>query len=162
MRGDGSDTAEKLTDPKPLTQQERDALLRYENIMLPCRQMIINHDNRHAAWETPYWQEFFARKDAVIVKLAAGEIPVGAANKLSIENNGQFQTDVSKAHANAVHIEDIQRQQAAQAMLQASAQILATQQQPPPSYQPLPTPRHCNTTYSGLGGVSSMASTNCY
>ena len=57
--GDGSDNADKLVDPKPLTKEERSALLQYHNRILPYRQILIAHDNRYAAWETPYWQELF-------------------------------------------------------------------------------------------------------
>ena len=87
------------------------------------------HDNRFAAWETPYWEEYFQRSDAIFYKLASGEIPVGLANKLSIESRGKFQVDVSKGHANAVRLEEVQRQRAAEAMLQASTQF-ASQSQP--------------------------------
>jgi hypothetical protein len=91
--------------------------------------MVIAHDNRYAAWETPYWQEFFQRADAIFYKLVSGEISVGLANKLTIESIGKFQVDVSKGHANAVRVEEAQRQRAAEAMLQSSAQVLAAQSQ---------------------------------
>jgi hypothetical protein len=55
---------------------------------------------------------------------------VGVANKLVIESNGKFQADVSQGHAEAVRFEEIQRQQAAQAMLQASAVMAAAQPRP--------------------------------
>jgi hypothetical protein len=124
---DDTDTAAKLNDPKPFTKEEQNALVHVHNKTLRCRQIIIDHDNRYAAWETPYWQEAFQRMDAIFYKLASGEIPVGLANKLAIESAGKFQVDVSKGHANAVRIEDAQRQRAAQAMLQTSAQMLAAQ-----------------------------------
>jgi hypothetical protein len=127
---DETDTADKLTDNKPLSQSERNALVRINNKIRSCRDIIIAHDNRFAAWETPYWQEFFQRGDAIFYKLASGEIAVGAANKLTIESIGKFQTDVSRGHADAVRIEDAQRQRAAEAMLQTSAQILASQPRP--------------------------------
>jgi hypothetical protein len=133
---DDTDTAEKLSDPTPLTKPERDAIVRHHNRMVPCREIVINHDNRYAAWETPYWQEFFARGDAVYVKLASGELPVGMANRLSIENQGKFQTDVSRGHADAVRVEEAQRQRAAEALIQASAQISAS--------QPRMTTTNCN------------------
>jgi hypothetical protein len=127
---DDTDTAEKLVDAKPLTQNERNALVTLHRRILPCRQIVIEHDNRYAAWETPYWQEFFERSDAIFYKLASGEITVGLANKLSIDIVGKFQTDVSKGHAEAVREDDARRQAAAQTMLQASAQILASQSRP--------------------------------
>lgn len=126
-RNDESDTASKLTDTKPLTEAEKAALVQVHTANQKCRQIIIAHDNRYAAWETPYWQELFQRSDAVFYKLASGEISVGLANRLTIESAGKFQVDVSRAHADAVRIEEAQRQRAAEVMLQTSAQILASQ-----------------------------------
>jgi hypothetical protein len=124
---DNTDTAVKLSDPTPLTPPEREALVQSHNRVAPCRQIVITHDNQFAAWETPYWQDYFQRSDEIFYKLASGELPVGIANKLAIESQGRFQADVSRGHADAVRVEEIQRQQAAQAMLQASAQIAASQ-----------------------------------
>jgi hypothetical protein len=124
-----TDTASKLSDPNPLAKQERDALVVYHNQMQRCRQIILTHDNTYAAWETPYWQEFFQRSDEIFYKLASGEISAGLANKLTIESAGKFQTDVSRGHANAVAVDEAQRQRAYEAMLQAGTQILAAQSQ---------------------------------
>jgi hypothetical protein len=82
---DETDTADKLTDDKPLPRNERDALVRILNKLHTCRNIIVAHDNRFAAWETPYWQEYFQRSDAIVYKLASAEISVGVANKLMIE-----------------------------------------------------------------------------
>ena len=79
---DETDTDAKLADPKPLTKDERAALVRAYNKVQRCRQIIIAHDNQFAAWETPYWQELFQRGDAVFTKLASGEMAVGVANQL--------------------------------------------------------------------------------
>ena len=127
---DGTDTAEKLSDPHPLTPTERNALVQAHAKWVQCRQIIINHDNQFAAWETQYWQELYQRDDQIFYKLASGEMPVGLANKLIIESNGKFQVDVSKGHADAVRVEEAQRQRAAEAMMQAGAQIAASQPQP--------------------------------
>jgi hypothetical protein len=145
---DNTDTAAKLNDPKPLTKQEQNAYVQVHNKMQRCRQIIIAHDNRYAAWETPYWQELFQRGDAIFYKLASGEISVGLANKLTIESTGKFQVDVSKGHADAVRVEEAQRQRAAEAMLQASAQMLASQ----------PTPQITMTTTTPR---MTMTTTNC-
>jgi hypothetical protein len=102
----------------------------YHGKAVPCRQIIVAHDTRYAAWELPYWEQYFQRSDSIYPKLASGELPVGVANKLAIESNGKFQADVSQGHAEAVRIEEIQRQQAAQAMLQASAQMMAARPRP--------------------------------
>jgi hypothetical protein len=74
--------------------------------MRRCRQIIIGHDTQYAAWELPYWQEYFQRSDAIFHRLASGEISVGLANKLTIESTGKFQVDVSKGHATAVRVEE--------------------------------------------------------
>jgi hypothetical protein len=79
--GGEEDTADKLVDTKPLTKDERNALVRYHAKLQACRQIIIDHDNRYAAWETPYWQEAFQRSDAIYLKLVSGEIPVGIAEQ---------------------------------------------------------------------------------
>jgi hypothetical protein len=125
---DDSDNAEKLSDPKPLTKEERNALVQVHNKLRPCRQIIIAHDNKFAAWETPYWQDLFQRSDAIFSKTASGEISVGLANKLTIESVGKFQADVSRAHADAVRIEEAQRQRAAEAMIQSGTQLLIASQ----------------------------------
>jgi hypothetical protein len=64
-RDDGSDSSDKLSDSKPLTHDERDALVRVHSQIVQCRQFIIQHDDRFAAWETPYWQDFFQRSDEI-------------------------------------------------------------------------------------------------
>jgi hypothetical protein len=111
---DGTDTADKLTDPNPLTPDERNTLIQYKNRLEPCRQNVVS--------DAPYWHELFLRQDQIVDKLASGEMPVGLANKLSIESNGQFQlAAASKDHADAVGAEEAQQQRAAEAMLQASA-----------------------------------------
>jgi hypothetical protein len=128
--GDDSDTADKLNDQKPLTKEERDALVQVHNRLQRCKQIIIAHVNQYEAWATPYWQELFQRNNAIFYKLVSGEISVGLANKLAIESTGKFQVDISIGHANAVSVEEARRQQAAQALLQASTQILASQPRP--------------------------------
>ena len=145
---DDTDTADKLSDTKPLSQSERNALVAVHNKVRACRDIIVAHDNRFAAWETPYWQEYFQRGDALFYKLASGELPVGVANKLAIESQGKFQTDLSKGHADAVRLEDAQRQRAAEVMLQSGAQILASQ----------PQPRMTTTNCSWLGNTLNCTS----
>jgi hypothetical protein len=115
--GDGTDTVEKLTDRRPLTKNEKDAFLRYHSKVLPCRQIIIAHDNQYAAWETPYWEELFQRADAIRFKLISDEITVGLANRLTIESGGKFRVDTSKGHADATRIAQAEQQRAAEAML---------------------------------------------
>jgi hypothetical protein len=119
-QGNATDTAAKLSDPKPLTPTERNAFVQVHNRNVQCRQILLAYDNRYTAWETPYAQDFYQRNDQIFYKLASGELPVGVANKLYIESNGQFQADLSRGHAEAVRAEEAQQQQAAQALLQAS------------------------------------------
>ncbi len=144
---DDTDTAAKLSDPNPLTPAERDALVQVHNQSARCRQIIISHDNQFAAWETPYWQDYFQRTDEIFYKLASGELPVGAANKLSIESRGTFQAAVSRGNANAVQVAEAQRQQAAEAMIRAGAQIAANSQ-----------PRMTTTNCTWLGNTLSCTS----
>lgn len=120
---DATDTAAKLSDPNPLTPSERDALVQVHNDIISCRQMIMSDDSRSAEWQLPYWLDYFRRSDAIFDKLTSGEIPVGLANKLTIESNGKFQADVSRRHPDAVPVDEAQQQQAAEALVQASAQI---------------------------------------
>lgn len=124
---DDSDTAAKLRDPAPLTKEEQNALVQVHNKIVKCRQIIVSHDMRYAAWETQYWQEYFQRSDEIFARLATGELPVGVANRLAIESNGKFQLDASRGHADAVRVEEAQRQRMAEAMMQAGAQIAASQ-----------------------------------
>jgi hypothetical protein len=115
---------DSTTKPK----SEQDALVKVHNKVQACRQTIIAHDNQYAAWETRYWQDLFQRGDEIFYKLASGKITVGLANKLTIESVGKFNADVSRGDADAVRVEEAQRQQAAEAMLQAGSQIIASQQ----------------------------------
>jgi hypothetical protein len=122
---DGTDTEAKLSDPNPLTPAERNALVQVHNNIISCRQMIISDGNRSGAWELPYWLDEFKRSDAIFNKLANGELPIGLANKLTIESNGKFQADLSRRHPDAVPVDEVQQQRAAEALMQTSAQITA-------------------------------------
>jgi SLT domain-containing protein len=124
-----TDTAAKLGDPNPLTLTERDALVQVHNNIISCRQTIISDNSRSAAWELPYWLDYFQRSDAIFNKLASGGLPVGLANKLTIESNGKFQAAVSRSHADTVPVDEAQQQQAAEALMQAGAQITAPEAQ---------------------------------
>jgi hypothetical protein len=122
---DATDTSEKLSDPNPLTPTERDALTQVHNNIISCRQTIISDNSRSEAWKFPYWLDYFKRSDAIFNKLVSGELPIGLANKLTIESNGKFQADLSRRHPDAVPVDEAQQQQAAEALLQAGAQITA-------------------------------------
>ena len=123
--GDGTDGVAKLTDAKPFTSIERDALTQVHDKTAQCRQ-IVSGDKRYAAWGTPPWQQYFQRGDAIYYKLSGGEITVGMANKLTIESRGRFQAEALREHPDAVRPEEVQQQKAAEAMLpQAQSQIAA-------------------------------------
>jgi hypothetical protein len=123
---DGSDTASKLTDPKPLTPAEREALEQVHNKAVQCRQIGVDYDNQSAAWQIPIKQEDYQRTDEIIAKLASGEISVGAANRLFIESNGKFQVELSKGHAGAVSADEVKQQRAAEAMLRKEPRMTTT------------------------------------
>lgn len=133
--GDGTDSAVKLVDPNPLTPAERNALVKQHSMALQCRQIITAHDNKYAPWRLAAFEDYFQRSNEVFNKLASGELPVGLANRLSIESNGKLQADLSGGQPGAVRGEEAQRQQAAEAMLQASTQIAA--------YMPKANATHC-------------------
>ena len=124
---DATDTEAKLSDPNPLTPTERDALVQVHNNIISCRQIIFSDDSRSAAWKLPYWLDYFHRSDAIFNKLASGELPIGLANKLTIESNGKFQADLSRRHPDAVPVDEVQQQQAAETLVQASAQTTASE-----------------------------------
>jgi hypothetical protein len=120
--------------------------------------MILDHDRQFAAWETPYWQELFATGDSIRIKLAAGEISVGAANKMLLEAKSQFQVETSKGQAQASAIEQQQRA----AALAVMAEGLSQAGQNYSNSVQANTPHHCNTIYNGVGPGTAIASTNCY
>jgi hypothetical protein len=126
---DATDTEAKLSDLNPLTPTELDALAQVHNEIISCRQTIISDNSRSGAWELPYWLDYFKRSDAIFDKLASSELPIGLANKLTIESNGKFQADVSRSHPDAVPVDEIRQQQSAEALMQASAQITAPEPQ---------------------------------
>jgi hypothetical protein len=95
--GDGTDAASKLTDPLPLTQAERDALARYTASVLPCRQIVAERDGADAVWAMPASQTFWARTDEIRTKLEAGEIAVGAANRLQMQAWEDFRIGQTQA-----------------------------------------------------------------
>jgi hypothetical protein len=126
---DDTDTSSKLSDKAPLTKEQRDALVVCHNRNEKCRQIIVNHDVRFAAWELPYWERLFQRGDAIVTKLAAGEIPVGVANQLLIQVNDEFKVAVSQGNAQAAAIAAERQQRASEAMMQAGSQMIAASQQ---------------------------------
>lgn len=117
---DNSDSESKLTDPEPLTKEERKALEQVHSKNLQCRQISPVKNDQFVAWTAPYRDAYFQRGDAILHKLVSGEIAVGLANRLTIESNGKFLDDVAMGHPDAVRKEEIERQRTAEALLKAS------------------------------------------
>jgi hypothetical protein len=153
-RGDGSDTAAKLSDPNPLTPAERNALVQVHSRALQCRQFLDGYDSQYAAWAMPYDQAMHQRTDQIFYKLASGDLPVGVANKLYIESNGQFQADLAQGHADAVRADEAERQRLAEAMIQSGALTTATK----PQLQTAQAPRMTTTNCSWLGNTLNCTS----
>jgi len=124
------------------------ALVQVHNRAVQCRQFLDAYDSRYAVWATPYAQAMHQRTDQIFYKLASGELPVGVANKLYIESNGQFQADLAQGHADAVRADEIQRQRLAEAMIQSGALTPKTQPLQVPTVQ---TPRMTTTNCTWLG-----------
>jgi len=123
--GDGTDSAAKLVDPNPLTPAERNALVQQHSLALQCRQIITAHDDKYAPWRVAAFEDYFQRSNEIFDKLASGELPVGLANRLSVESNGKLQADLSGGRPDAVYGEEAKQQRAAEAMLLASTQMAA-------------------------------------
>jgi hypothetical protein len=111
--GDGTDSASKLTDPLPLTQSERDALARYAASVVPCRQIVAEHDDTYAVRAMPASQAFWTRTDEIRTKLEAGEIAVGAANRLQMQAWEDFRIAQAQAKSTVATESDARRQAAA-------------------------------------------------
>jgi hypothetical protein len=152
--GDGTDSAAKLLDPYPLTPTERTAVVRMHTRAAQCRQIIIAHAEQSAIWQLSYLQGYVQRSDQVFDKLASGEIPVGLANKLSIESDRMLEADLAGGpvepggHIAGVRIQEARREQATDALLEQSNQIAAAQ----------PAPRIPSTYCSWLGNALNCGS----
>lgn len=134
--GDGTDTATKLLDPYPLTPAERSALVQLHNSAVQCRQTVTAHADQSAAWQSAYLQEYIQRSDEIFYKLTSGALPVGLANKLSIESDRKLQVDLSSAYydnvgrVDGIRIAEAKRERATDALLEQSDRIAASQPQP--------------------------------
>jgi hypothetical protein len=153
--GDGTDSAAKLLDPYPLTPGERAALVQMHVRAVQCRQIIMAHIDQAASWQLPYLQQYVQLSDQVFDKLSTGELPVGLANKLSIESDRKLQLDLasgrivdSGGHIEGVRTDQAQRERNADAVLEQSNQIAASQ----------PAPRMPTTYCSWLGDTLNCAS----
>jgi len=122
--GDGSDAADKLRDPAPLTPEERSALTQLHGKMLQCRQFPYSASSPSDAREMQYRDDFFQRSAAVYYKLEGGDLPVGLANRLFIESNGKFQADMLRDHLR-VPPDAVEQQQDAEKMVQENDRAAA-------------------------------------
>lgn len=125
---DDSDTARKLNDNAALLLSERDALIRVHKQLSRCRQIIVEHDIKFAPAELPYWEDLFARGDAIFTKLVSGELTVAQANKLTIESVAKFRSDTARGYAITMAAEEQRRQRASEALLMAGSQMLSRSQ----------------------------------
>jgi len=152
--GDGTDTAAKLLDPYPLTPAERAALVQVHAKAVQCRDIIMARVDKNDVGQSAYLQDYVQRSDEIFNKLATGEIPVGMANKLSIESDRKLETALPSGrlnddgHAAGVRAEDAKREQATEALLEQSRQIAAAQ----------PEPRMPTTYCNWLGNTLNCAS----
>jgi hypothetical protein len=96
--GDGTDTPDKLRDTAPLTPEEQDALSRVRYSMNQCKQKLVvrSMDMPATAPDQQYRDASLQRTDAILEKVASGEITIAMANRLAIESNGIFQADLTK------------------------------------------------------------------
>jgi hypothetical protein len=154
--GDGTDSAAKLLDPYPLTPGERAAFVQLHSRAVQCRQIIMAHVDQSAAWQLPYLQRYAQRSDQLFDKLSSGELPVGLANKLSIESDRMLELDLASGpidgvvdHATAgVRTDQARRERNADAVVEQSNRIVASQTSP-----------RLPTTYCGwLGNTLNCAS----
>jgi hypothetical protein len=117
--GDGTDTPDKLRDTAPLTPAEQDALSRVRYSIRQCRQKLVisSMDMPAAVPDQQYRDASIQRTDAILEKVAAGEITVAMANRLAIESNGIFQADLAKVNPKLVPRAEHHAQAVAEEML---------------------------------------------
>jgi hypothetical protein len=78
----------------------------------------------------------YSASDEIFYKLTSGALPVGLANKLSIEIDRKLQVDLSSAYydnvgrVDGIRIAEAKRERATDALLEQSDQIAASQPQP--------------------------------
>lgn len=113
---DETDTPQKLSDPKPLNEQERAALLRAHNKVKECRRIVQDHNQTHASWAHVLLTEHHARNDMIYLKLVSGEAPVGLANRALAEERNRYMTAFSRGADNQQQIAAAENAEAARRM----------------------------------------------
>lgn len=124
---DGTDTVTKLLDVNPLTPVERDALVQLHNRAMQCRQIMIANAVQHAAWQSQFFQDYTQRSDELFYKLANGQLPVGLANRLTIESDRKLMLDLANGQVQGIRPEEAKRQQATDSIIEAANRIIASQ-----------------------------------
>jgi hypothetical protein len=143
---DSSDAAEKLLDPNPLTPAEREAIVPFHTRAVQCRQIIITHASQRAAAGASFFQDYAKRSDAIFYKLANGQIPVGLANRLSIESDRKLLADLANGRANNISPEEAARQRSLEEMIEEGNRLAVSQAQtgaPAPTCTWLGTSLYC-------------------
>ena len=130
--GDGNDPISKLRDPDPLTPDEKATLTQFQNKLVRCRQIVTAGGGESPTWEAVFRDQYNERSDAIYYRLINNDLPVGLANRLTIESVGKFQADMLRDHPRAVPRQEIVRQQAAEEMLKEAGPFVAVQPPPPP------------------------------
>ena len=130
--GDGNDPIAKLRDPDPLSPDEKATLTQFQNKLVHCRQIMTVGGGESATWEAVLKDQYNQRSDAIYYRLINNDLPVGLANRLTIESAGKLQADIVRDHPNSVPRRDIALQQAAEDMLREAGPFVAAQPPEPP------------------------------
>jgi len=130
--GDGNDPIAKLRDPDPLTPDEKATLTQFQNKFLRCRQIVTASSGESETWQAVLKDQYNQRSDAIYYRLINNDLPVGLANRLTIESAGKLQADMLRDHPGSVSRQQIARQQTAEEMLKEAGPFVAAQPPPPP------------------------------
>jgi len=130
--GDGNDPIAKLRDPEPLTPDEKATLTQFQNKFMHCRQIVTSGGGESATWEAVLKEQYNERSDAIYYRLINNDLPVGLANRLTIESAGKLQAEILRDHPGSVPRRDIALQQAAEDMLREAGPFVAAQPPAPP------------------------------
>jgi hypothetical protein len=128
--GDGTDTPDKLRDTAPLTPEEQDALSRVRYSMRECKQKLVirSMDQPASMPDMQARDASIQRTDAILEKVATGEISIGMANRLFVQSNGIFLAEVTKANPKLVSRQQRHLQEQAEVMLAENEKVMAEEQ----------------------------------
>jgi hypothetical protein len=134
------------------------ALIRFSAATKPCRQQIIDYDQKYAAWEMPYMTAMFQNTDVIRMGLEAGELTVGEANKELIEAQGKVMVAHSQGQAQQAAIAAEQNREAAIAV----ADGLAKAGQAYSNAALANCPTTCTTFNNSTGSGQSIGTITCH